>query len=76
MSMSADQFNSAGGYSAGIPPVPVVDSNGNVVTNVNTTGNVTANNIYGNNYYFANGQPFASDPAGSNTQVQLKQPIH
>jgi len=70
--MAADPFNSQGGYTTGIPPVPVIDSNGNVVTNVNNlSGNVAANNIYGNNYFFANGQPLSLGSAGANTQVQF-----
>ena len=32
--MAAEDFNSLGGYSVGIPPIPVVDANGNVVTNI------------------------------------------
>ena len=69
--MSAENFNSVGGYSVGIPAIEVVDANGNVVTNVNTTGNVSANNVYSNNYYFGNGQPLTLDPAGANQQVQF-----
>lgn len=68
--MSAEPFNSQGGYSAGIPPVDVIDANGNVITNVNTTGNVTANVFYATHYMYANGQPFTAPAAGSNTQVQ------
>jgi hypothetical protein len=68
--MAAEYFNSLGGYSAGIPPVPVVDANGNVITNVNTNGNVFANVIYATYYRFANGQPFNSSPGGNNTQLQ------
>jgi hypothetical protein len=68
--MAADAFNSLTGYTVGIPPVPVIDANGNVVTNVLTTGNVTANTIYADNYKYANGQPIAARAGGSNTQVQ------
>ena len=68
--MAADAFNSLTGYTVGIPPVPVIDANGNVVTNVLTTGNVTANTIYADNYRYANGQPIAATAGGSNTQVQ------
>jgi hypothetical protein len=68
--MAADAFNSLTGYTVGIPPVPVVDANGNVVANVLTTGNVTANTIYADNYKYANGQPIAARAGGSNTQVQ------
>ena len=71
--MAAEEFNSLGGYSVGIPPVPVIDANGNVVTNVlNTTGNVSAANIYAANYYYANGRPFnaGGNPYGPNNSVQ------
>ena len=71
--MAADEFNSLGGYSVGIPPVPVIDANGNVVTNVlATTGNVAAGNVYAGNYFYANGQPFTGggEPVGANTTVQ------
>lgn len=69
--MAADQFNSLGGYSAGIPPVSVVDSNGNVITNVLTTGNVTANVVYATYYRYSNGQPLTTNAAGSNRQLQF-----
>ena len=57
--MAFDPFNSVGGYTVGIPPTPVIDSNGNITANVGsianlstgnitTTGNVTANFFYGN----------------------------
>jgi hypothetical protein len=68
--MAADAFNSLTGYTVGIPPVPVIDANGNVVTNVLTNGNVTANTIYADNYKYANGQPIAARAGGLNTQVQ------
>ena len=29
--MAAEEFNSLGGYSVGIPPVPVIDANGNLM---------------------------------------------
>lgn len=70
--MSAEKFNALKGYTVGIPAVDVVDANGNVITNVVVpSGNVTANKVYSNNYYFANGAPFTSEPAGANTQVQF-----
>ena len=69
--MSAELFNSFAGYSVGIPPVPVVDGNGNVVTNVNTTGNVAANAIYSPAYYWSNGQPFGGQAGGNNQQLQF-----
>ena len=69
--MAAEKYNSIGGYSVGWPAVDVVDSSGNVVTNHNfPSGNVTSNTVYANYYYYANGAPFSSDPAGSNTQIQ------
>jgi hypothetical protein len=68
--MAAQSFNSLGGYTAGIPPVTVVDSNGNVVTNVLTTGNVAANAFYSDNYYLANGAYLPAYAAGNNTQLQ------
>ena len=75
--MSVEYFNSYGGYSAGIPPVPVIDANGNVVSNVLTpTGNVAANKIYANSYYYSNGQPFIASPGGSNTQLQFNSNGH
>ena len=70
--MSSEPFNSLGGYTIGIPAISVVDSNGNIVSNfLNLTGNVAAGTIYSNNYRYANGQPFVSIPAGSNTQLQF-----
>lgn len=66
--MTASPFNSIGGFSAGIPAVNIVDANGNITTNVLTTGNVAANVFYGSFYKYANGNPIA---AGSNTQLQF-----
>jgi len=63
--MAVEQFNSLGGFSAGIPAVEVIDGNGNVVTNVLTTGNVTANNVYATHYFWANGQPFSGGGSGN-----------
>lgn len=68
--MAAEYFNSLGGFSAGLPEVPVIDANGNVVTNVLTNGNVFANVVYATYYKFANGQPFNGVPGGSPTQLQ------
>jgi hypothetical protein len=57
--MAADPFNSLGGYTVGIPPITIVDANGNVVANslvvtnnlsANTatfSGNITATNFVG-----------------------------
>jgi len=71
--MAVDKFNSFGGYSVGIPPVPVIDANGNVVTNVlSPDGNVAVANIYAANYYYANGRPFnaGGNPQGPNNSIQ------
>ena len=47
--MSAESFNSLGGFSVGIPEKIVVDANGNVVTNVMVpSGNVVANTVSAN----------------------------
>lgn len=59
--MAADAFNSAGGFSVGIPPVNVIDGNGNITApkaniagniavggNVAVSGSITATNFYGN----------------------------
>jgi hypothetical protein len=51
--MAAELFNSIGGFSVGIPPVSVVDSNGNVVTNVmSPNGNVVTKFLTANNANF------------------------
>ena len=70
--MAADKFNSLTGYSVGLPPIDTIAANGNIVTNHNyPAGNVTSNKIYANNYYYANGAAFSSDPAGANTEIQF-----
>lgn len=69
--MAVEQFNSLGGYSTGIPPVQVIDASGNVVTNVFTQGNVTANAFFADSYQFANGEPLKLLAGGSNTQLQF-----
>lgn len=63
--MAFEKFNSVGGYNVGIPPIQVIDEYGNLVSNVKTTGSVTANM-----FYFGNGVPLTQSAAGSNTQVQ------
>jgi len=74
--MAVEHFNSLGGFSVGIPEIAVVDSNGNVVSNFNNlSGNVSANKIYANSFFYANGQPFTGGggngvPGGSNSTVQ------
>jgi hypothetical protein len=64
--MASEPFNSLGGYTVGIPPVPVVNSTGTVVANVNNDY-VLANTVLTNNLRYANGQSYV--PVGSNTQV-------
>jgi hypothetical protein len=48
-------------------------SNTLTVTNVTSSGNVSAGNIKTNNILYANGDPyvFTTNPAGSNTQIQF-----
>ena len=68
---SATPFNALGGYSVGIPPEVVIDDTGNVVNNVNApNSNVTANRVFANAYFYANGSPLSIGASGSNTQVQ------
>lgn len=72
--MASEKFNSLTGYTVGIPPIDVVDSNGNVVTNVLTpSGNVSANAIYANSFFYANGQPFnpGGVPGGNTYDIQF-----
>ena len=67
----SEPFNTLGGYSVGIPPELVIDENGNVVNNVNApNSNVTANRVFANAYFYANGSPLSIGASGSNTQVQ------
>jgi len=63
--MASEPFNTLGGYTVGIPPVPVVNSTGTVVGNVNSDY-VLANTVLTNNLRYANGQSFIP---GSNTQL-------
>lgn len=59
--MAAEAFNSVGGYTVGIPPVNIIDTNGNITApkatisgnlalggNLAVSGSVTATNFYGN----------------------------
>ena len=59
--MAAEAFNSVGGYTVGIPPVNIVDTNGNITApkaniagnltvggNAAVSGSITATNFYGN----------------------------
>lgn len=74
--MAAEYFNSLGGYSVGIPAIEVIDSNGNIISNFNNlSGNVSANKIYANSFYYANGEPFTGGSGngtvgGGNSTVQ------
>jgi hypothetical protein len=43
--MAADAFNSLGGFTIGIPPLTVVDANGNITANKANIGNLTASII-------------------------------
>ena len=44
--MAVDPFNSVGGYTVGIPPIPIIDANGNLtVPKANLGGVTVANNI-------------------------------
>lgn len=69
--MAAEQFNSLGGFSVGIPSTQVIDANGNVITNVLTSGNVSANTVFATNYKYANGNPLTVEAGGSNQQIQF-----
>jgi hypothetical protein len=70
--MASELFNSLTGYSVGIPPVQIIDSSGNVVTNVNfPAGNVSANVIFANVYRYANGQLLTTNAGGQTTQLQF-----
>ena len=59
--MAAEPFNSAGGYTIGIPPISIIDSNGNITApyanisgnldvgeNIVAVGNISATTFYGN----------------------------
>ena len=63
--MASEPFNSVGGYTVGIPPMPVVNTSGVVVANVNNDY-VLANTVLTNNLRYANGQSFIP---GANTQL-------
>lgn len=69
--MAAEPFNSLGGYSVGIPSTQVIDSNGNIITNVLTDGNVSANNIFAAEYRYANGNPLTVSAGGEDKQLQF-----
>lgn len=70
--MAAEPFNSISGYSIGIPPVEVIDANGNIVTNFNAPlANVTANRVFANYYLYANGSSIITNPSGGNAAIQF-----
>ena len=63
--MAAEPFNSAGGYTVGIPPVSIIDDNGNITApyanisgnidvggSIVAVGNVTANAICPSSYVY------------------------
>lgn len=65
--MASEKFNVLNGLSVGIPPVSVLDGNGNVVSNFNNlSGNVSANRVFANSYFYSNGQSYVG---GSNSTV-------
>lgn len=78
--MSADPFNSLAGYTIGIPPIQVIDANGNVSSNnafftqLNVTGNasvggnVSAQNFIGDVYGNVHGY-LAGSSHGNTTEV-------
>jgi hypothetical protein len=67
----SDSFHSLSGYSVGIPPIEVIDENGNFISNINTTGIVAASGIYSDGFFFANGDPYIPPAAGNTTEVQF-----
>ena len=71
--MALKPLNSVGGFSVGENQSNVILANGDITTgNITLTGNLTANGIKTDNYYYANGSPLDfQQPAGSNTQIQF-----
>ena len=64
--MAAEPTNSLGGITVGIPPINIVDANGNIITNLNyADGNVTANRIFANVYNYANGVSILANVTGA-----------
>ena len=43
--MAADKFNSVGGYTVGIPPIDIIDTNGNIVITDTNHGLITGHKI-------------------------------
>ena len=63
--MASELFNTLSGYSVGIPPIQVVNNQGVVVGNVNTTY-VISSSVFTDNLRYSNGQRYVP---GSNTQI-------
>ena len=61
--MAAELFNTLGGYSVGIPPIPVIDAH----------GNVTTDSLRTNHLLYANGSPYVipASASGNTTEVQF-----
>jgi hypothetical protein len=70
--MAIRPFNSVGGFAIGENPTIVIDANGNITTSKATfTGNLLANAVLTDNYFYANGSPVDfQQAAGSNTWIQ------
>lgn len=70
--MAIRPFNSVGGFAIGDTPTIVIDANGNITTTKATlTGNLLANAVLTDYYYYANGSPVDfQQAAGSNTWIQ------
>jgi hypothetical protein len=70
--MAIRPFNSVGGFAIGENPTIVIDANGNITTTKTTlTGNLSANAVLTDNYFYANGSPVDfQQAAGSNTWIQ------
>ena len=61
-----------GNVNSGNVNTAIVSASGNITGgNINTTGNIAANGVLTDNYYYANGAPVDFEqPAGSNTWIQ------
>lgn len=70
--MAIRPFNSVGGFAIGENPTIVIDASGNITTSKATlTGNLLANAVLTDNYFYANGSPVDfQQAAGSNTWIQ------
>lgn len=70
--MAIRPFNSVGGFAIGENPTIVIDANGNITTTKTTlSGNLSANAVLTDNYFYANGSPVDfQQAAGSNTWIQ------